>query len=164
MTSQAPLSPRAAVALGSVIIATGLLIILLAVGIVPVDERSFEAPRWVVACAGLAFVLGGAAVMIGYAVAGGVGPDGDLPPGTPLSIRIVQYTLGLGIVGCMAAITSWVAFGPGERTFTATGPFLGRSATSETTGRVVFGIGAVLIYVFLAVLVVVSIKRLRRSK
>jgi hypothetical protein len=164
MSSQARLSPRAAVVMGSAISAMGLLIILLAVGIVPVDERSLEAPRWVVACAGLAFVLGGAAVMIGYAVAGGVGPDGDLTPGTPLSIRIAQYTLGLGVAGSMAAIMSWIAFGPGPRTFTATGPFLSGRATSETTGRVVFGIAAVLIYIFLAVLVVVSIRRLRRAK
>lgn len=164
MSSQAHLSARGAVALGLVFMAIGLVILLLASGIVPGAPPRLEAPPWVVACAGLAFVLCGGTIMIGYAVAGGAGPDGDLPPGTPLSIRIAQYTLGLGFVGSLAAITSWIAFGPGPRTFTATGPFLGGGATSEATGRVVFGIGAVLIYVFLAALVVVSIKRLRRGK
>jgi hypothetical protein len=32
---------------------------------------------------GLVFVFGGAALIICYAVARGVAPDGDLPPGTP---------------------------------------------------------------------------------
>jgi len=77
------LSPRAAVALGLVVSGMGVLIVLLAVGIIPGAEASLEAPRWVVASAGLAFVLAGAAMIVGYAVAGGVGPDGDLPAGTP---------------------------------------------------------------------------------
>ena len=56
-----PLSPRAAVALGLVVSGMGVLIALLAVGVIPGAEASLEAPRWVVASAGLAFVLAGAA-------------------------------------------------------------------------------------------------------
>ena len=103
------LSPRAAVALGLVITAAGLLLVLFAVGLVPGAEASLEAPRWVVACAGLMFALCGGAVIVGYAVAGGVGPDGDLPAGTPRWVRLTQYLLGLGIIGSLAAITTWIA-------------------------------------------------------
>ena len=117
MAERAQLSPRAAVALGLVCVALGLLIVLLSVG-------------------------------------AGAAADGDLPPGTPFGIRLTQYVLGLGIVGLMAAIVTWIAFGPGPRRFTGTGlAVLGlRAEIGEAAGRAVFGLGAVLIYVFFVVL------------
>lgn len=154
----------AAVALGLVFIAAGLGIILLfTVGLVPSAEASLEAPRWVVACVGLIFALAGGAVIVGYAVAGGAGPDGDLPPGTPWQVRLTQALLGLGTIGCLAAIFTWVAFGPGPRAFTITLPFVGRGPGDETLGRAVFGIGAGLIWAFFAVIAVLSVQRLRRK-
>ena len=159
-----PLSPRAAVAFGLVVSGMGVLIVLLAVGIIPGALASLEAPRWVVASAGLAFVLAGAAMIVGYAVAGGVGPDGDLPAGTPRWVRVTQYLLGLGIISALGAVATWVAFGPGPRAFTVTPPWVGRGPGDETVGRAVFGIGAVLMWIFLAVFVVVSVKRIRRDK
>ena len=75
-----PLSPRAAVAGGTAVGGMGVLIVLLAVGIIP-----------------------GAAVIVGYAVAGGAAPDGDLPPGTPRWVRVTQSLLGLGIIVSLAA-------------------------------------------------------------
>ena len=149
--------------LGLVFIAAGLGLTLLALGLVPGAPAAPEAPRWVVACAGLAFALCGGAVIVGYVVAGGAGPDGDLLPGTPRSVRLTQYLLGLGIISCLAAIATWIAFGPGPRTFTVTLPFVGRGPGSESVGRAVFGIGAVLMWVFFAVFVVVSAQRLRRK-
>jgi len=162
--SATPLSPRAAVALGLVIGAMGGLLLLLAVGVIPGGGASLEAPRWVVACAGLMFVLAGAAMIVGYAVAGGVGPDGDLRAGTPRGVRVTQYLLGLGSIGALAAIATWVAFGPGPRAFTVTLPLVGRGPGDETVGRAVFGIGAVLMWVFLLVFVVVSVQRIRRNR
>ena len=41
------------------------------------------------------FALCGGAVIVWYAVAGGAGPGGDLPSGTPRWIRLTQYLLGL---------------------------------------------------------------------
>ena len=162
--SATPLSPRAAVALGLAVGAMGALIILLALGIIPGADASLEAPRWVVAAAGLAFVLAGAAMIVGYAVAGGAAPDGDLPPGTPRWVRVTQSLLGLGIIVALAAVATLVAFGPGPRAFTVTLPFVGRGPGDETVGRVAFGIGAVLMWVILAAFVVVSVQRIRRNK
>ena len=162
MNTPTPLSPRAAVALGFLFIAMGVFLVLFSVGLVPGAEASLEAPRWVGACAGLMFVLCGGAMIVGYAVAGGVGPDGDLPAGTPRWVRLTQYLLGLGIISSLAAIATWIAFGPGRRAFTVTLPFAGRGPGDETAGRVVFGIGAVLMWVFLVVFLVVSVQRLRR--
>jgi len=159
-----PLSPRAAVAVGTAVSGMGVLIVLLAVGIIPGAEASLEAPRWVVATAGLAFVLAGAAVIVGYVVAGGATSDGDLPPGTPRGVRVTQSLLGLGIIVSLAAVGTWVAFGPGPRSFSVTLPFVGRGPGDETVGRVAFGIGAVLMWIFLVVFVVVSVQRIRRNK
>lgn len=150
-------------ALGLVIIGAGLFLVLFAVGLVPGAEGSLEAPRWVAACAGLMFALCGGAVIMGYTVAGGVGPDGDLPAGTPRWIRLTQYLLGLGIISSLAAIATWIAFGPGPRAFTVTLPFVGRGPGDETVGRAVFGAGAVLMWVFWVVFLLVGVQRLRRK-
>ena len=160
----APLSPRAAVALGLVVSAMGGLIVLLAAGMIPGADEKLEAPRWVVAAAGLAFILAGAAMIVGYAVAGGAGPDGDLPAGTPRWGRVTQSLLGLGIVGALASVATWIAFGPGPRAFTVALPFVGRGPGDETFGRAVFGTGAVLTWVFFVVFVIVSVRRIRRNR
>lgn len=151
-------------AVGLAVSAMGALIVLLAVGVIPGGDASLEAPRWVVAAAGLSFVLAGAAIIVGYAVAGGAAPDGDLPPGTPRWVRVTQSLLGLGIIVALAAVGTWVAFGPGPRAFSVTLPFVGRGPGDETVGRGAFGIGAVLMWIFLVVFVVVSVQRIRRNR
>jgi len=152
------------VAVGLAVSAMGALIVLLAVGVIPGGDASLEAPRWVVAAAGLSFVLAGAAIIVGYAVAGGGAPDGDLPPGTPRWVRVSQSLLGLGIIVALAAVGTWVAFARGPRAFSVTLPFVGRGPGDETVGRVAFGIGAVLMWIFLVVFVVVSVQRIRRNR
>jgi len=103
-------------------------------------------------------------MIVGYAVAGGVKPDGDLPAGTPRGVRVTQYLLGLGIISALGAVTTWVAFGPGSRAFTVTLPFVGRGPGDETVGRAAFGIGAVLMWIFLVVFVMISVRRIRRDR
>ena len=76
VTTQAQLSPRAAAALGLVFTTAGLFILLFAVGVVPGAQQSLEAPRWVGVRAGLVFALCGVALIIGFALSAGAGPDG----------------------------------------------------------------------------------------
>ncbi|HEV8584943.1 MAG TPA: hypothetical protein VGT02_08225 [Methylomirabilota bacterium] len=45
-------------------VGTGVAIVLAAVGILPVDERDFGAPRWIVAGAGCVFIAMGACVLL----------------------------------------------------------------------------------------------------
>jgi hypothetical protein len=147
---------------GLVCVALGCPPILIALGVVP-GELTPGTPAWVGVAAGLVFVFAGASVIVGYAVAGGVGPDGDLPAGTSLAVRAIQYLLGFCIVGLLESIAAWVAFGPGERHFssTFTWPFGVKSGpTSDREGRVVFGAGAVAIGMFWVVLTIVSVRRL----
>jgi hypothetical protein len=163
-TSGTQLSPGAGVVLGGVFVAMGLLVVCIAAGLFAHPEAPLEAPRWVGVCAGLMFVLVGAACIVGFGVAGGAAPDGDLPPGTPFGVRLTQYFLGLAIVSLLAAIFAWIAFAPGPRQFAMVVPFLGRSIASETVGRIAFGVGAVLIAVFLIAFGVVGLRRLRKGK
>ena len=163
MPEQTQLGPKAAVVIGLLVALMGFLAIGMALHIVPTDNPE-NTPRWVGFAAGLAFALAGAALIVGYALAGGAAPNGDLPPGTPVGVRLLQYLLGLGIVGLLTAIGAWVAFGPGRRQFSITGlPVLGPRA-GEAVGRAALGVGAVLSAVFFVLLAVVSARRFRRRR
>ena len=160
MADRNQLSPGGAIVIGLLCGAMGTLVMLLALG-AGEGRMSDGTPPWVLVCGGLAFVLAGLAIIVGYGIAGGVTPDGDLLPGTPFAVRLVQYLLGLGIVAMLASIASWVAFGGGSRHFTGSGPFIS-GAVNEALGRTAFGIGAALAWAFMALMIVVSVKRLRR--
>jgi hypothetical protein len=163
MPARTQLSPRAAVAFGLFAALMGVLMIGMALHVVPAHNPG-NTPQWVGVAAGLAFVLAGAAIIVGYAVAGGAAQDGDLSPGTPFGVRLTQYLLGLSIVGLMTAIGAWVAFGPGRREFSISGlPVLGPRA-GEVMGRVAFGVGTVLSAVVFVLFAVVSARRLRRRQ
>jgi hypothetical protein len=146
MGSESQLSRGGAVAMGVACIACGVMPILIGLGVVHASGE--PSPAWVAIAAGLMFVCGGLAVILDYAIAGGVGPDGDLPPGTPFVIRVGNYALGLAIVGGLTSICGWVAFGSGPRAFSSTLslPFLlpQRWQSSELSGRAVFGLATVL--------------------
>jgi hypothetical protein len=119
----------------------GLVILFVALGIIPTDESKLRAPHWVVGAAGLMFFLAGIAILTGP------------PPDTPEASRTTWRTflLGLGIVGALAAVFNWVAFGPGPRAFggSVSIPFVSVSgASSERSGRIAFGIAAVVIDAF----------------
>lgn len=126
-------------------------------GALHADDSALGAPRGLVVLVGVAFILGGAATIVGYGLAGGATADGQLPPGPPLAVRLIQLTLGLGITGIMAALAGWLAFGPGERRFgvTVSLPFIAiGDAGSEIVGRIAFGVwagAAALLFVVFAV-------------
>ena len=113
------------------------------------------------------FVLAGLDVILDYGIAGGPGADGDLKPGTPLAIRGMNLLLGMGIVGLMTAVTGWVAFGRGPQQFssTITLPFYSshNAASSELTGRLVFGTGAVLMAAMFVACGLVGVRRFVRA-
>jgi hypothetical protein len=146
--------------------ACGLPVILGGIGVIPIAPTE-GTPAWVAVCAGLMFVLMGAAVIVGFAVAGGAAPGGELLPGTPFAVQAAQYCLGLGITGLMAAVFGWVAFGSGHRSFstTITLPFVTRHPDSgELSGRVLFGIGAVLIFAMFVGIGIAGGRRLLTAK
>lgn len=128
-------SPRMAWCLGATVIVAGSAVLAAAI---LADDGRMEAPRWVAAAAGGAFLLAGLALIKGYVLDHGVEPPDDV--WSPL--------LGALICSCFAVIAGWVAFGPGERQFRVSVnlplPWLLPSAT-EWLGRAVFGFGALLV-------------------
>jgi hypothetical protein len=103
------------------------------------------------------------ALVVIYAIGRASPATGDLPPGTPFAVRVSQYALGLAITALLGVIASWVAFGPGPRTFSATIPIIGGSQPGETGGRIAFGIGAVIIWIMVAIMAVIGGRRLFKS-
>jgi len=122
----------------------GLYFVLVGVGVLPVPggPRNLNAPLWVVVCAGLAFLLGGLAVIVG--AAGGANEKGTLPKNAPAWMKAAQQLLVIAIFGVLAAMGTWVAFGPGDRQFSGNVPLFG--GIGEFVGRGVFGFGAVVMW------------------
>jgi len=111
---------------------------------------------------GLIFVLAGFAIIIGYGV-GRVDANGNLPADAPLWLYVTQQLLVLGIVGAMGALFSWVSIGSGPRAFTMSTP-IGTSPVANTLiGRIAFGIGAILFWIFFVVVAVMAARRLRKT-
>jgi len=137
-------------------IAAGLAIVLVAADVIPTDPRSLDAPRWVVAASGLTFFLAGVAMMVMPGASAGARGQ----------VSWLGFLLVFGILGSMAAIANWIAFGPGERQFSGTIsiPFIAiTSGSSEWTGRIAFGVGAVILDVMLVILTYGSLRALLGS-
>jgi hypothetical protein len=156
---------RGAAVMGVVFILSGVLPVLGGLGMIDLHPTE-GTPGWMGVCAGLAFILAGLAVINGYAIAGGVGPDGNLVPDTPFLIILTQHVLGLGIMLLMTTMTGWIAFGPGERHFSMAIalPFIARASQSgELSGRIAFGVATVLLVAMTLGLGWAGVGRLRRA-
>ena len=69
------------------------------------------------------------------------------------------------MIGLFASIASWIAFGPGEREFSggaSAGPVSVGGSGGETVGRVMFGFGAVLLWLMEVLIAVKLIRSLGR--
>jgi hypothetical protein len=120
--------------------ALGLFTILTSANVIPVPDSTFEAPRWLVGCVGLSFLLAGAAVALARPGAA---------PGTIAANSYFGGAAGLVLVG----IFNWIAFGAGPRHFSGgiALPFVSWSnSPSEWAGRAAFGFGAVIADVIVA--------------
>jgi hypothetical protein len=163
--SNGNLSPRGAIAFGVLFMLCGTFPVLAGLGVFHAHAAP-DVPRWLIIATGSMFILAGLAIVNEYAIAGGVQPDGNLPDSAPLFVRITQYVLGLAIVALMFAVFAWVSFGPGERQFSSTISVPGLSTSghsSKHSGRIAFGIGTVLMGVFLVTAAVSGAKRLWRD-
>ena len=150
-SSTTQLSPRGAIIVGLIFIAVGSLVACGALGVGIHLPLSKGVPVWVGVAVGLLFAFGGAAVILGYAIAGVELDDPDAEAGryqihVPFTVRLLQYIVGLVVYGLFAAVFGWVAFGKGERQFstTVTVPWLVRHGVgNEWVGRALFGLVAV---------------------
>ena len=143
MAAETQLTRRRAITIAILCLACGVGPVLGAIGVGPF-HLSPGVPPWM------------------GAAAGGTNADGSLPPNTPSPIRFIQTASGLGIVVVMGAMATWIAFGRGERHFSQTVvlPFTAYHAGSgELSGRIAFGIAALLIWAIVVTGTVAALKK-----
>jgi hypothetical protein len=158
MNRQGPASRRTTFVCGLLAVAMGFFLLLAGLGVVPMNPRSVHGPLWIASAAGIAFMLGGISIAVG--AIHGVSETGDLPKDAGWWMRLFYYVIGLVIASSLAAIGSWVAFGPGPRAFSGTGMFLLSPEASAMVGRIVFGFGAVLTWLCTIALAVSGARKL----
>ena len=143
--------PLTGILMGGGFLLAGLAIVFVAFGWIRVDPASVHAPPWVLGLCGGMFALTGA-VLFGYGVTNGLGAgaraEEDDVERDEHAFAVMPWLLGLVICAGMAAVAGWIAFGPGERTFSGSagvgGVGVSGSGGGDTLGRWVFGFGAVL--------------------
>lgn len=152
------------IVVGALAAIIGLYLVLVALSLLPPASRP-NGPMWVVLMVGLCFLFGGLGVLVPVVVTGEVSTAGELPPGAPSWLRVAQYVFGLAIFACFAMIGTWIAFGPGTRSFSVSVPFLSIKGAGELIGRAAFGLGAIITWLCLIAVAVSGWRRLAdRSK
>jgi hypothetical protein len=133
------------IAIGIAAAAAGLYLVLVGAGVLPIagGASNLHGPLWILLCTGLAFFLAGAAIVLQGI--GRANDRGEFSADAPSWLRVVQYLIGVAILACFGAIGSWIAFGPGERAFSGSLPFVSGDV-GAAVGRAAFGIGAVIVW------------------
>ena len=153
--SERSLSPRASILIGALIAAVGIAIVAASV-LAPAVK--FQAPRWVIACVGGAFVFFGGWTAAIYMM--GFDPQRPTETLPSASMQLAVFIPGMLL---FAAPFHWVAFGSGPRQFSTSFslPFLTvHGAGGAWTGRAIFGFFSILLD---AVLVASVVKLVRQS-
>lgn len=141
MPAQRMATPNEMRLMGALAAVIGFYFMLTGLGVLPVPggPRNLHAPLWVVFVAGLAFFLGGLALLL--QAFGRANANGEFPSDAPFWIRLAQYLIGVTLFASFALIPTWIAFGGEARSFSGGVSFLDR-ATNITFARLVFGFGA----------------------
>jgi hypothetical protein len=115
MGEPTPATPASKYFAAAVAMIAGAFFFAIGAGLLPIPggPSNLHGPLWLLLCVGLAFFLAGVAIIV--QMLGRANDSGDLPAGTPFWLRATQYLIGLCIFSCFGAISSWIAFGPGER-------------------------------------------------
>jgi len=154
---------KSTIACGVVTAAMGVFLVLQTSGLLGLATRPDDAPAWIGACAGLIFIAGGIAVVLQSLPFARI-TRGEISAGTPLWVHSLMLALSLTIVGGLAAIGAWVAFGPGERHFRFVGTFIGSGQVDDVLGRLIFGAGTVLTAAIFVVFAVTGLRRVMRRR
>jgi hypothetical protein len=145
-------SPKATVALGLLAAAVGLYFMAVGAGLLPIPggEKNLHAPLWVVLFCGVPFFLAGITVLL-HGMAR-TGASGELPAGAPFWMHAAQYMIGVAMFASFAIVGTWVAIGGEDGGFSGPG--------GPGVARVMFGIGAVVVWLATVGIAVQGAKKL----
>ena len=149
--------PYEIIGLGLAFSAAGLYFMLGAGGLLPMPEAN--GPAFVIFCAGAAFLFAGLTCMV-RAKSGMDHRQSDVPDDAALWLKLAYRALGIGTMGALATIGTWIAIGSGPRAFTISGSFGEMQTSGQTLGRVVFGLGAVIVWFYVIALTVGTVRKL----
>jgi hypothetical protein len=158
MTEPTATTPKANYVYAAIAAAVGLYFIAVGARLLPIPggPSNLHSPLWVLLCAGAVFFFAGVALVI---QSFGATATGELPADAPRWLRILQFAIAVAIFGCFGAIASWIAFGPGERHFSAA-VMTGNATIDAAVGRMAFGVGAVIIWLCTAAVIASGIRKL----
>ena len=148
------------IAIGVLTAAAGAYFGLVGFEIAPSPGR-INGPTWIALFVGLVFFSGGIAAIVSGAT-GAYDRSGDLPADTPVWVASVYWLSSVLTAAGLAGIGSWVAFGAGSRQFSISGFFSG--SLGEGIGRTVFGIGAIITWLLVAVMARAGAKKIFGKK
>lgn len=150
--------PADVVGLGVAFAAAGLYFVLAGIDILPFPGGT-QTPGAIIVCAGLAFLFAGLTCFV-RAKAGMTDSQDDVPATAPLWLALSYRAFGIGVAGALALIGTWIAIGTGPRAFNISGPIGEMHTTGEVIGRSVFALGAVIVWIYVLVLTVGTLRKL----
>jgi hypothetical protein len=161
MANEKPATPKQMLLIGTACAGAGLYFMLVGAGELPVPggPGNLHAPLWIVVCAGLVFILGGAALLLQGL--GKANANAEMPPNAPIWMRAAQRLFVVVIFACFALTGSWVAVFGDARQFS--GPFTS-FGFGVLIARAVFGLGALICWAVTIGLVVSSVRLLASAR
>ena len=150
-------SPHDVIGVGVAFSAAGLYFMLGAAGYAPMPEGN--SPAFISFAAGLAFLFAGLTCMV-RARAGMTDAQSEVPDSAPGWTKVSYRVLAIGVAGALATIGTWIAIGSGPRAFSLSAPLAEMQTTGEMIGRTVFGLGAVIIWIYVIALTVGTVRKL----
>jgi hypothetical protein len=150
-------SPHEVIGVGIAFSAAGLYFMLGAAGYLPMPETN--GPTFIVFCAGLAFAFAGLTCMV-RARAGMTDSQSEVPDSAPRWTKVSYRMLAIGAAGALATIGTWIAIGSGPRAFSLSAPLAEMQTAGEMVGRTVFGLGAVIVWIYVIALTVGTVRKL----
>lgn len=135
--------------------AAGVYFILIGLDVLPVPDGSAGAPTFVIVLAGLAFLFAGANVIV-RGRTGARDNESNLPAASATWATMPYRVFGIAIAGTLATIGTWIAIGSGPRQFTVSGPI----PAGETLGRAIFGLGAVIAWIYVIAITVGTVRKI----
>jgi hypothetical protein len=141
--------------------AAGIYFVMVGFGLLPMPggEDAAHGPPAVIVAAGAAFLFAGIALAI-RAQAGADDRSGDLPADAPPWTQMAYRVTGIAIAGSLAAIGTWIAIDSGPRAFDMSWPMMDMQPAGEVIGRTVFGLGAVIVWIYVIALTVGTVRKI----